>query len=155
MSLSEKFFMARKSIESTLKVVSLDGRRPRLHAPPYLPEATRSIFAEVVGSVGPGHFRECDTPVLAALATSMHIARSAAAALEREGLTIGVKPNPHLSIFERATKSVAHLCAKLRITPSSRLDRKIAGSTTRDGALSPRVDDESAIEQLLSEEDAE
>jgi phage terminase small subunit len=146
--------MARKSLESTLRVVTnLDTRRPGLQPPSHLPASVRSIFTEIVGSVAPGHFRVCDTPVIAALASSMHIARSAADALEREGLTLGTKPNPHLSIFERATKAVANLSAKLRITPSSRLDRKLAGSTTRDRGLAAQLDEEAAIAALLDEEE--
>src|SRR5262249_48708652 len=122
MSFFLRLRMARKSLESTLRVVTnLDSRRPGLQPPSHLPAAARSIFAEIVASVGPGHFRECDKPVLTALAAAMHIAHTAADALEREGLTVGAKPNPHLSIFERATKTVANLSAKCRITPSSRL----------------------------------
>jgi P27 family predicted phage terminase small subunit len=148
--------MARKSLESTLRVVTnLDSRRPGLQPPSHLPAAARSIFAEIVASVAPGHFRECDRPIIAALATSMHIAQTASEALQREGLTLGAKPNPHLSIFERATKAVANLSAKLRITPSSRLDRKIAGSTTRDRGLMTQLDEEAAVAALLEQEDDE
>jgi P27 family predicted phage terminase small subunit len=146
--------MARKSLESTLAVVTnLDVRRPGLQPPSHLPAAARAIFAEIVASVAPGHLRVCDTPVIAALASSMHIARGAAEALEREGLTIGMKVNPNIAIFERATKSIATLSAKLRITPSSRLDRKIAGTTTRDRGLAAQYDEEAAIAALLDEED--
>jgi phage terminase small subunit len=131
--------MARKSLESTLAVVTnLDVRRPGLQPPSHLPAAARAIFAEIVASVAPGHLRVCDTPVIAALASS---------------LTIGMKVNPNIAIFERATKSIATLSAKLRITPSSRLDRKIAGTTTRDRGLAAQYDEEAAIAALLDEED--
>lgn len=146
--------MSRKSIESGFTVVSLDSRRPRLQAPPHLPDAVRAIFNEIVSSVGTTHFRACDVVLLTQLATAMHIARQASENIENQGLTLGHRPNPNLGVFERATKTVASLTSKLRIAPSSREDRKSAGLSTRDRALPPTsIDDLSAIEDLLDAED--
>lgn len=143
--------MPRKSFEHLSVVASLDDRRERLRPPAHLPAPVAAIFSEVVASVAIGHFRDCDRPVLTQLATVMHVAQQAAAALERDGLVLEGRPNPHLGVLERAGKAIANLSAKLRIVPSSRLDRKDAGATTR-GSQTRGLD---AVDELLNLEDAD
>lgn len=143
--------MPRKSQAALSVVAVLDDRRERIPPPSHLPAPVGAIFAAVVASVAPNHFRACDTPLIEQLAVAISTARSAAAAIEREGIVIGGRANPSFQILERSTRLIATLSTRLRICPSGRLDRKTAGGTTR--TRQPRPIDAGVIDELLALED--
>lgn len=145
--------MPRESEVSRLTVVpgaALDARCEPLRPPPDLSPAVAAVFSEIVRSVGVGHFRPGDAPLLAQLANAVHASRQASAEIERNGLTVDGRPSPHLAVFERMSKLVASLSTKCRLTPASRMDRKVAGATTRTGQRSRA----GAIDELLDSEGA-
>jgi hypothetical protein len=147
--------MPRKSAASLTVVSSIEERRTRVPAPGHLPAPVRAIFDEVTASVSTVHLRRCDSPLIEALAVAIHNNRQATAAIEREGLIVDGRVNAHIGVVDRTSKLIASLSVKLRLTPTGRLDRKVAGQTTRDNVLSPRLDDDAAIDALLDAEEAE
>lgn len=147
--------MPRKSAASLTVVSSIDEHRTRVRAPAHLPAPVRAIFDEITGSVSTVHLRQCDSPLIEALAIAIHTNRQAMAAIERDGLIVDGSVNAHVGIVSRMAKLVATLTVKLRLTPTGRLDRKVAGQTTRDNVLPRRLDDDAAIEALLDAEEDE
>jgi phage terminase small subunit len=148
--------MPRKSAAALSVVSSMDERRARVRAPGHLPAQVRTIFDEITASVSTVHLRQCDSPLIEALAVAIHTNRQATAAIEREGLIVDGRVNAHVGIVDRTAKLIASLSVKLRLTPTGRLDRKVAGQTTRDKALPSRLDDDAVIDALLdAEEDDE
>jgi phage terminase small subunit len=128
--------MPRKSI-AALSVVpsdSVSGKR-RLAPPPGLSEPARLVFLEVVAANGPEHFTRADMPLLLAYCTACSMERQASAALEREGLIVGGRASPWLTVQEKQTRAMVALAMRLRLAPQSRLDSRAAGrSAGRRGA---------------------
>jgi phage terminase small subunit len=147
--------MPRKSAASLTVVSSLDERRSRVSAPGHLPAEVRAVFDEITSSVSTRHLRECDSPVIAALAAAIHANREAMNAIAREGLLVDGHVNAHVAVLNTTSKLIASLSVKLRLTPTGRLDRKVAGQTTRADQLPVRtvVDGSNLLDQLAALQD--
>ena len=105
-----------------LKVISVD--HARLKPPAYLTGAARKVFEETVSCSDPKHFRKNELGVLVAYCEAIVLSRHYAAefASERdEGFDLS-----HRHWLE-ATKLVATLATRLRLTPHSRIDARGAG----------------------------
>jgi hypothetical protein len=103
----------RKSLAANLVDLNLTGARPRLTAPETLSDPERELFTRTVDACSPGHFRESDTPLLISYVQAAVLARSGAAG----------DPD-QFSRWEKATKTLAMLATRLRLSPQSRVDPK-------------------------------
>jgi len=97
--------------------------RPRADAP----VKVREIFATLVRSVPPNHFRRGDADLIEQLAQSIALARRAYAELEASGPVIDGKASPWVVVLEKAHRSAAVLAGKLRLCPQARTDPKVTG----------------------------
>lgn len=98
---------------SELSIAAPDiSGRIGLSPPPGLPPDVRKVFLTTVARVGNGHLQITDTDLLVRHAQAVILADKAykAAAGDMEAF----------SRWERATKQVAMLAVKLKLTPSSR-----------------------------------
>lgn len=127
--------MPRKSL-AALAAPPIDVSRIRIEPPPSLSAPVREIFRQVVGSVDAQHLRPCDVPTVETYCEAVHLARTAAAQIALEGAVIDGRASAWVGIQERAHRSVASLGRALRLTPHSRSDRKVAGTSTRPGPRS-------------------
>jgi phage terminase small subunit len=99
--------------------VCIDTQRKPLEPPQGLQPQEEEIFRELVASCDPRHFRKADIPMLVSYCTATHLARCYAS-------DIGDDPTA-LKAWTECTKLQISLATKLRLTPSSRLDRKTVG----------------------------
>lgn len=95
-----------------LATIGIDGKPPKLQPPPYLNQAERQLFVELIGSCAPSHFVESDLPLLASFVQATLLSRGAA----RDPKLIGV--------WEKAVRVQATLATRLRLAPQSRVDPK-------------------------------
>lgn len=109
----------------------IDIGRVRIEPPPTASARVAKVFREVVGSVDAQHLRPCDAVTVEAFAQAVDLARTAAAALADEGCVVDGRTSPWIAILERAHRSVATLGRALRLTPNTRVDRRVAGTSTR------------------------
>src|SRR5262245_20410372 len=110
-----------------------------LEPPPALSPRAADVFRHVVGSVDAEHFRAVDAPLIAQYSIACAQSDEASERLAKEGCVVGGKPSPWLAIQKESMRSAAVLASKLRVCPISRLDRNVAGTTTRRPVLA--VDD--------------
>jgi phage terminase small subunit len=108
----------RKSAAS-MELICIDTRRKPIDCPAGLPREVEEIFEQTVASCAPQHFREADVPLLVSYCTATHLTRRYASSI-REDATA-------LKAWTECTKLQISLATKLRLTPSSRLDRKTVG----------------------------
>jgi phage terminase small subunit len=106
--------------------------KPRLTPPESLPEPARVIFVALVRALDGDHFSRADIPLLTQYAIACHQADEAAAKLEAEGQVVDGKPSSWLTPWEKATRTMMALSARLRVCPQSRFDRQRAGVTGRE-----------------------
>jgi hypothetical protein len=92
---------------------AVDGLPPRLQPPASLRKDERAIFALVVAGCDPRHFSESDVPLM--------VSYVQAAALAHRAVR-----SPDKTIWEKAVRLQMALATKLRIAPSTRMDRKVA-----------------------------
>ncbi len=118
--------MPRKNAAS-LSVVRVAGGPERLKPRPEAPAEIRAIFTELVCQVPADHFRPSDGALLEQYAQAIALARVAYAALEAEGPVVNGRPNPWLTVLEKAHRSAVALSMRLRLAPQSRLDPRTAG----------------------------
>jgi len=97
--------------------------RPRADAP----AKVREIFATLVKSVPPAHFRRGDADLVEQLAQAIVLARQAYAELEAGGPVVDGKVSPWNIVLEKAHRSSVALAGKLRLCPQARTDPKVAG----------------------------
>jgi hypothetical protein len=106
---------------ASLSVVPLPtARRPGPQPPAHLTQREKALFRQVVAENEPGHFAPTDALLLASLCQSTEMVR----ALSKD-LTKSRDPRSVQS-WERAVRSQAMLCTKLRLTAQSRLDKRHA-----------------------------
>jgi hypothetical protein len=101
--------------DSNLTVI--DTQRQRLKPPETLTEREAQIFRDIVDSSDPKHFRKAELPLLCAYVTAVNLSQWHALKLN-EGDT-----NHHRPWLE-TTKLLALLASRLRLAPSTRLDKK-------------------------------
>jgi hypothetical protein len=104
----------RKSASSFV-LPAVDGRPERLEPPATLSEDERNIFEQLVASVDRRHFRPSDLPLVVAYVQAIFFEREAARQM---------KANPaegkHVTAWEKSTKVLVALSARLRLCPQSR-----------------------------------
>ena len=118
----------RASAES-LNLSVIDTQSRRLKAPGFLNEREAEIFASIVDSCAPDHFRKSELPLLGSYCTAVNLSRWHAAQVN-EG------HSDHHRKWLECTKLVALLASRLRLAPSTRLDkgkveREVAGDAPR------------------------
>jgi hypothetical protein len=106
----------RKSADS-LGLVCIDTQRQRLKPPDHLNEYEAVIFRSIVDSCDPLHFRKAELPLLTSYCTAVNLSRWHAHKLN-EG------DHNHHKPWLETTKLVALLASRLRLAPSTRLDKR-------------------------------
>jgi hypothetical protein len=96
----------------------------RLRPPSDLPQAERELFARLVASNPPEHFKESDAPLLAQYVASVILNERAAAELRREPIIDG-KPSPWLVVSEKSHRACVALALRLRLSPQAWMPRPI------------------------------
>jgi P27 family predicted phage terminase small subunit len=105
--------------------VILPGRIiPRLRPPPDLTPGERETFLAIVGSVPAAKFQPSDVFLLCAYVRAIAMEREASQRLREEGAVVtgpnGPKASPWLQVLDRATKTLATLSVRLRLSPQGR-----------------------------------
>jgi P27 family predicted phage terminase small subunit len=93
----------------------------RLRPPAELGKDEQAVWRQIVLSVDEKHFRPSDAPLLVRYCQNVVLASRAAAALDREGAVIGSRPNPWLTVAEKADRALVALSMRLRVSPQARL----------------------------------
>jgi phage terminase small subunit len=111
----------RKPYETSDVVAYMGSESRRLRPPAILGERERAVFLDLVTSTDPRQFRNSDVPLLARWSELVVMAETAAEHLRSEGmLTDKATPSPWLKIHEQATKGMAIMALRLRISPQAR-----------------------------------
>ena len=109
--------------------------RPRLDPPATLTKPQAAIFRQVCRSVASDHFQRCDLTLIGEFARAADLANQAAAALAEHGpVTPDNKLSPWVTTQEKAQRALVAIAARLRLSPQHRLDKTVAGRTSRDQA---------------------
>jgi len=103
-----------------------------LTPPASLPDPVKIIFVSLVRAVDADHFNAADLPLLVQYAIACHQADEAAAKLQSDGQVVDGKPSAWLVPWEKATRTMVALSARLRLAPQCRYDRLRAGVTGRE-----------------------
>lgn len=99
-----------------------------------IPEVV-AIFNEIVSAAVPGHFTPTDVPMLERYCFALHRAQRAQRQIEEMGEILLVSGNqstinPWCKVLANVEKTLLSMAAKLRLTPSTRIDRKTLGRRT-------------------------
>jgi len=114
----------------TLHSLNIQGRPFRLAPGANLSAEAAEVFTALVGAVQPEHFRPGDRPTIDALAGAIVVCRQLEAELSKRGpVDDGGQVSPLVRALRAQHALVASLSTRLRLTPSSRADRKTAGRT--------------------------
>jgi hypothetical protein len=106
--------------EHTSNVVSLNATalRPLTALPSELNATDRALFKEIIGSLDSRAIAECDMPLFVSYVQITGLVRKLAAK----------KPEPGtIAALDRMVRVQASLATRLRLSPQSRLDRKVVG----------------------------
>jgi phage terminase small subunit len=127
--------MSRKSA-AALTVVPFRPA-PRLRPPDDLTEAERAIWRQITESLPPERFHASDTPLLRSYVVASARVVQAGERLRRGAVRAG-KVSPWFGAWERALRLQLSLARSLRLLPSARLDRTVAGRhARRDSSAQP------------------
>jgi hypothetical protein len=107
----------RRSAEA-LAISRIDGKPPRLTAPAGLNAKERALFEQLVNAADPQHFRRTDIPVLIGFVQASLLSRK-------------------LGRDSDATRTMASLATRLRLTPASRTDPKTIARQRLPAAIGP------------------
>ena len=118
----------RKSAEE-LGISVIDVQRQRLTPPDYLNEREAVIFRSIVDNCDPQHFRKSELPLLCSYVTAVNLSRWHAHEIN-EG------HQDHHRPWLETTKLVALLASRLRLAPSTRLDKR---TVERNGCIADDV----------------
>ena len=99
-----------------LGISVIDVQRQRLTPPDYLNEREAVIFRSIVDNCDPQHFRKSELPLLCSYVTAVNLSRWHAHKVN-EG------QQDHHRQWLECTKLVALLASRLRLAPSTRLDK--------------------------------
>jgi phage terminase small subunit len=112
---------SRKPYETSDTVAYMGSESRRLRPPASLGERERAVFLDLVTSTDPRQFRNSDAALLCRWSELVVMAETAAEHLRTEGmLTDKGTPSPWLKIHEQATKGMAIMALRLRISPQAR-----------------------------------
>jgi hypothetical protein len=90
--------------------------------PANLSEPAKKVFCELVGSVEPEHFEDCDAGLLARYATATVLAEAAESMLQQDP-----QNTKALATWEKAVRAISGLALRLRIGPQARRERAKVG----------------------------
>jgi hypothetical protein len=116
--------MSRKSAASLSVIPAIDARATRLQPRADMAPTLKQIFADLVASMPPEHFRRGDVDLLEQFAAQVKLARQAYDEIEASGPVINNKPNAWIVVLEKANRACVQLGVRLRIGPMSRIDPK-------------------------------
>ncbi len=105
----------------------------RIRPPAGLPESVKDVFADIVASMPADHFIRADAPLLVEYSTMIITARQAAEAMNQEGLVVGGRPSPWLTVQEKAQRMITALSLRLRLCPQGRVSAAKAGNRIQPG----------------------
>ena len=111
----------RKS-SAALDVPAPDGTPPPLRPPASLNKTEAKIFVDLVEAADKKHFRASDAPLLAAYARAIRFESYAAAALTKDPTDTKA-----MSLWEKSSRAMVALSARLRLAPQARLTAKTVG----------------------------
>jgi hypothetical protein len=110
---------------ATAAIVNVDGKPSRVEPPASLSDPERVVFANLVASCDPDHFRLSDAPLLCRYAEAVVLAEKAAQELRRRGaVTKDGRVSPWVTVQEKAVRALVSLSMRLRVSPQARLDAK-------------------------------
>src|SRR5262245_8706988 len=110
---------------ATAAIVNVDGTPLRLEPPASLSDAERVVFANLVASCDPDHFRLSDAPLLCRYAEAVVLAEKASRQLRRGGaVTKGGRVSGWITVQEKAVRALVSLSMRWRLSPQARLDAK-------------------------------
>jgi len=110
---------------------------PRLRPPADLTEAQAAIWRQVVDSLPAGRFHLTDRLLLVSYVQASARVVEAGEHLRRGAIRAG-RPSPWFGVWERALRMQLSLARSLRLLPSARLDRTVAGRHARhDSSVQP------------------
>lgn len=122
--------MPRRSAAS--KAVNVSGKPTYIEPRSDLSPPLAKLFREIVRSTQSGHFVVSDRVLLERYCEAIALAELAQQNLEETGpVTSEGRVSAWVTVQEKAHRSAVALAGKLRLCPHSRLDRKVAGGTTR------------------------
>jgi hypothetical protein len=101
----------------------------RLRPPPELTAVEKRLFIDLVATNKPEHFRPSDLPLLVAYVHACALEAALARQITRDG---DVLPR-----WERATKVMASLSLRLRLSPQSRTPTHTAPRPSSNGRVQP------------------
>ena len=104
---------------SDLSTLRVDGRPSRIDPPESLTEPERILFCELVSNCEPEHLRPADQPLLLAYIQAILVSQDAVKRV--------VDDPAALVIWEKSTRLLSSLAARLRLCPQSRIDGRVAG----------------------------
>ena len=110
----------RKS-SASLTAPPVDGSPSRLEPPAAMSAAERIIFEQLIGAVDRRHFRQSDAPLVHAYVRAIALETWAAKELTADPLNTKL-----LLIWEKASRAMVAIAAKLRLCPQSRQNSKTA-----------------------------
>src|SRR5262245_19899249 len=101
-----------------LALTVIDTQRQRLAPPDYLSAVEREIFTSIVDASDPRAFRRAELPLLCAYGQALSLSRWYGKQANETGDAECFKR------WESATRCAVSLATKLRLAPSTRLDKK-------------------------------
>lgn len=121
--------MPRKSVASlTVLHPCVDGSPRYVSPPPGLGATEHQLFHDVVRTMPPEHFRQCDVPLLLRFVEATAMCDRAGREMENSGgPVVDGAVNPWFGIQQRCAKMVSVIATRLRMTPHSRRDPKTVG----------------------------
>jgi phage terminase small subunit len=114
----------RRSAADRAVIRPAGGFNRRLRPPADLGEAEQSAWRQIILCCDENHFQASDAPLLVRYVQNVVLARRAADALTAEGAVIGGRPNPWLTVAEKADRALVALSMRLRISPQARMRRE-------------------------------
>jgi hypothetical protein len=143
--------MPRKS-HAALSLVHprVDGHPTYVSPSPHLSPAHRKIFTDVVRTMPPEHFRDCDVPILMRFVEAIAMCERAGREMEVTGGPVvdGVV-NTWFGVYQKSAWTVSIIATRLRMTPHARRDPK----TVARSHYKPNVYDRIAADARDEDED--
>jgi phage terminase small subunit len=96
------------------------ARLSRLSPPSTLSEAERSIFLDLVTACPAKQFQKSDMPLLVRYCEANALGDLASSRLRDDGVIVGGRPSPWITVQEKAVRAVVALSMRLRLSPQAR-----------------------------------
>ncbi len=109
----------------------VDGRPERLEPPQILSAPVAAIFRRLVAATQPEHFAPGDMPLLVQYCEAIRLCDEACEHLRDGGAVADGKVNPWLIVYEKASRMLVALSARLRLSPQHRYSKDKANTSGR------------------------